>query len=73
MKTPEDHKVLAFVLLPLLLAACGGGGDSADTSPADPNRNLGKPKPDAAAQAAFEKKKLFILLKNLFCTAFRVY
>ena len=58
MKTPKNRKVLAFALLPLLLAACGGGGDSADTSPADPNRNLGKPKPDAAAQAAFEKKKV---------------
>ena len=58
MKTPKNRKVLAFALLPLLLAACGGGGDSADTSPADPNRNLGKPKPDAAAQAAFEKSKI---------------
>lgn len=58
MKTPKDRKTLAFALLPLLLAACGGSGDSADTSPADPNRDLGKPKPDAAAQAAFEKKKV---------------
>jgi hypothetical protein len=58
MKTPKNHKTLAFALLPLLLAACGGGGDSADTSPADPNRAPSKPKIDAAAQAAFEKSKI---------------
>ena len=58
MKTPEDHKVLAFVLLPLLLAACGGGGGSADTSPADRLSELGKPQNNAATQAAFEQSKI---------------
>ena len=58
MKTPKNHKTLAFALLPLLLAACGGGGDSADTSPADRLSELGKPQNNAATQAAFEQSKI---------------